>query len=49
LPENGAIASSNIFIGFAFVFLGEIALNLNWSIVADILLVRLLRMNTFLN
>ena len=33
-------ARVNIFMGFAFVFLGEIALNLNWSIVADILLVR---------
>jgi len=32
-------ARTNIFMGFAFVFLGEIALNLNWSIVADILLV----------
>ena len=33
-------ARTNIFMGFAFVFLGEVALNLNWSIVADILLVR---------
>jgi hypothetical protein len=32
-------ARTNIFMGFAFVFLGEVALNLNWSIVADILLV----------
>lgn len=38
-------ARSNIFMGFAFVFLGEIALNLNWSIVADILLVN----TSFLN
>jgi hypothetical protein len=33
------LARTNVLMGFAFVFLGEVALNLNWSIVADILLV----------
>ncbi len=37
---NFFYARTNIFFGFAFIFLGEVALNLNWSIVADILLVR---------
>jgi uncharacterized membrane protein len=30
---------SNVIVGFGLVFVGEVALNLNWSIVADILLV----------
>lgn len=29
----------NVFMGFALVLIGEVALNLNWSIVADIALV----------
>ena len=33
-------ANVNIYVAFAALFLGEVALNLNWSIVADILLVR---------
>ncbi len=32
-------ARSDVLMGFALVFIGEVALNLNWSIVADILLV----------
>lgn len=32
-------ASWNIYLAFLLLFLGEVALNLNWSIVADILLV----------
>ncbi|XP_059092093.1 protein spinster-like isoform X2 [Tigriopus californicus] len=31
-------ASWNIYVTFALLFVGEVALNLNWSIVADILL-----------
>jgi MFS transporter, Spinster family, sphingosine-1-phosphate transporter len=33
------LAASNSSLCFFLVFLGEVALNLNWSIVADILLV----------
>merc|ERR1719234_2644064 len=33
-----ALANQNIFACFAFIFLGSVALNLNWSIVADMLL-----------
>jgi MFS transporter, Spinster family, sphingosine-1-phosphate transporter len=40
-------AASNSILCFTLVFLGEVALNLNWSIVADILLVSLKR-NFFL-
>jgi len=36
-------ANRNIYAAFLLLFLGEIALNLNWSIVADILLVSLRR------
>lgn len=42
------IAASMLFVtenanlAFALVFLGEVALNCNWAIVADMLLVRLL-------
>lgn len=32
------LASVNIHACFAFIFVGEVALNLNWSIVADMLL-----------
>ncbi len=32
-------ANWNIYLAFLMLFLGEVALNLNWSIVADILLV----------
>merc|ERR1712020_505739 len=32
------ITNINIYGCFAFLFLGEVALNLNWSIVADMLL-----------
>lgn len=41
------IAASMIFVtdsaplAYLFVFLGEVALNLNWAIVADMLLVRI--------
>lgn len=41
------IAASMIFVtysaplAYTFVFLGELALNLNWAIVADMLLVRI--------
>lgn len=36
----GAVfASSNSMICYTFIFFGQIALNLNWAIVADILLV----------
>ena len=33
-----ALANQNIFACFAFIFLGSVALNLNWSIIADMLL-----------
>lgn len=33
------ICNKNIYLAFFLLFLGEVALNLNWSIVADILLV----------
>jgi len=33
------VAASNSILCFTLIFLGEVALNLNWSIVADILLV----------
>lgn len=33
--------TENVTIAFILVFFGEVALNLNWAIVADILLVRL--------
>ncbi len=33
------IVEGNISLAFLLLFLGEVALNLNWSIVADILLV----------
>lgn len=33
------MARNDVLMGFALVFVGEVALNLNWSIVADILLV----------
>merc|ERR1712025_43003 len=33
-----ALANQNIFACFAFIFHGEVALNLNWSIIADMLL-----------
>ena len=33
------MARNDVLRGFALVFVGEVALNLNWSIVADILLV----------
>ena len=33
-------ANVSIYVAFFALFLGEVALNLNWSIVADILLVR---------
>lgn len=39
------IARHNIHLAFVSLFLGEVALNLNWSIVADILLVRRLLRN----
>jgi len=42
----------DVLMGFALVFIGEVALNLNWSIVADILLVRyfvLVKMLTWFN
>ena len=44
------LARTDVILGFAFVFLGEVALNLNWSIVADILLVsqHILSLFTFL-
>ena len=32
-------ASTNIIACYIFIFFGQLALNLNWSIVADILLV----------
>jgi len=32
------VCRKNIFLSFTLLFLGEVALNLNWSIVADILL-----------
>merc|ERR1719462_1033142 len=32
------MCESNIVATFAFIFIGEVSLNLNWSIVADILL-----------
>ncbi len=32
-------ANWNIYFAFLMLFIGEVALNLNWSIVADILLV----------
>ncbi len=35
-----SIANWNIYVTFALLFLGVVSLNLNWSIVADILLVR---------
>lgn len=34
------LANVNIIVCYAFIFVGEVFLNLNWSIVADILLVR---------
>ena len=33
------MARNDVLMGFALVFVGEVALNLNWSIVADIVLV----------
>lgn len=36
------LARNDVLLGFALVFVGEVALNLNWSIVADILLVSFL-------
>lgn len=33
----------NIYLAYALIFFGEVALNLNWAIVADILLVRAAR------
>merc|ERR1719334_664177 len=32
------MCSVNVIVAFVFLFLGEVALNLNWSIVADMLL-----------
>ena len=32
------LCDTNIVLTFVFIFIGEVALNLNWSIVADILL-----------
>lgn len=34
-------ANYNLIIFFTLVFLGQLAINLNWAIVADILLVRI--------
>ena len=33
------LCKSHFFLSFVLVFLGEVTMNLNWSIVADILLV----------
>lgn len=35
-------------IAYGLVFVGQVALNLNWAIVADILLVRSIQFNHFL-
>lgn len=49
------IAASMIFVTYSaplayiLVFLGEIALNLNWAIVADMLLVRLSPLNQYVH
>lgn len=40
LAGSMVMVSANETIAYILVFLGEIALNLNWAIVADILLVR---------
>lgn len=36
--------SSNTVLTYTFIFFGELALNMNWAIVADILLVRISRL-----
>lgn len=41
------VASVDITLCYALIFAGEVLLNLNWSIVADILLVRLLLIYVF--
>lgn len=35
-----SLANVNITLCYILIFIGEVSLNLNWSIVADILLVR---------
>lgn len=40
LAAGMILITHNEIIAYALVFIGEIALNLNWAIVADILLVR---------
>lgn len=40
-------APKNSYICFVLLFFGQVALNLNWAIVGDILLVRKLKKSTF--
>lgn len=42
------LVSVNAPAAYCLIFIGEIALNLNWAIVADILLVRINFQSTFL-
>lgn len=47
LSASMIIVTLNDKLAYLFVFLGQIALNLNWAIVADMLLVRLKSTNYF--
>lgn len=41
LAGSMLVVSANTTLAYLLVFLGSVALNLNWAIVADILLVRI--------